>query len=167
MYHNVIWVDPMQFYSLIFDYNSSYYCLSLFYIISYFLSFFYLLFVISICLFLAYTLEYFADALKSCLKDGDGFIHLDGSQYYHIRPRHPFALKHDYWQAIPTPSTLDKSGQDISDIVISLAILVITIVGLTAALWKLKMFDWAFVRNHRVWKKRITAKAPSEGGYSR
>ena len=116
---------------------------------------------------LAYSLEYFADALKSCLKDSDGFIHINGNEYYHIRPRQPFALQKDYWQPIPSPLKLDKSGQDISDIVISLSILVVTIIGLSAALWKLKMFDWVFVKSHKVWKKRITANAPTEGGYCR
>ena len=112
-------------------------------------------------------MEYFADALKSCLKESDGFIHLEGNRYYHIRPRHPFAFKHDYWQAIPTPQILDKAGQDISDIVISLAILVITIVGLSAAVWKLKLFDCVNCKDQSVWRRRISPRAPSEGGYSR
>lgn len=43
----------------------------------------------------------------------------------------------------------------------------VTVVGLSAGLWKLKMFEWAYAKNNRVWKKRITPKAPSEGGYSR
>ena len=114
----------------------------------------------------AYQLEYFADALKSCMKQSDGFIHLEGNKYYHIRPRHPFAFKHDYWQAIPMPTVVDKGGRDISDIVISAAILVITLIGLSAALWKLKMFEFLLVRN-KGWRHRTSASAPTGGGYSR
>ena len=66
----------------------------------------------------AYQLEYFADALKSCLTESDGYVHRQGKQYYHIRPRHPFAFKHDYWQPIPPPIIVAKTGQDISDIVL-------------------------------------------------
>ena len=66
----------------------------------------------------AYQLEYFADALKSCLTESDGYVHKEGKQYYHIRPRHPFAFKHDYWQPIPPPIIVAKTGQDISDIVL-------------------------------------------------
>lgn len=114
----------------------------------------------------AYQYEYFAEALKSCMRESDGFIHVEGGQYYHIRPRHPFAFKHDYWQAIPVAVLLDKGGRDISDIVISLSILVITIIGLAAALWRLKMFDFLFSKT-AVWRERISARAPIEGGYSR
>jgi hypothetical protein len=155
-----------------------------------------------------YQLEYFADALKSCLTEDDGFIHIEGERYYHIRPRHPFVFNHDYWQDVPLAIVLEKTGQDISDIVISLAILVITIIGLTMGLWKLKILDillerydiqmhirtistdkylngyfdinaemyWLWYiyihtciyihRSNWVWKQRVTAKAPSEGGYS-
>ena len=64
------------------------------------------------------------------------------------------------------PTVIDKGGRDISDIVISAAILVITVIGLSAALWKLKMFEFLLVRN-KGWRHRTSASAPTGGGYSR
>jgi hypothetical protein len=50
--------------------------------------------------------------------------------------------------------------------VISLSILVVTVIGLSAAVWKMKVYECIFVKKNP-WRERISPRAPSEGGYSR
>ena len=109
------------------------------------------------------------DALQSCLTENDGYVHIDGNFYYHIRPKHPFASLKDYWQPIPQPLPFENKGQDITDIVLSSAILVFSFIGLTLGLWRLKMIELCFYGNKKVnqnRRKRLSPKAPKEGGYN-
>jgi hypothetical protein len=113
-----------------------------------------------------YQLEEFSSALKSCLTEDIGYIHIDGHRYYQIKPRHPFAIVHEFLQHIPEASLVGKSGATVSDFIISASLLLAVVVGLMAGMWRLKVFEWCYMKTTQVRKKRVSMQAPEEGGYS-
>jgi hypothetical protein len=114
----------------------------------------------------AYQLEEFTSALRSCMSEQVGYIHLEGKQYYEIRPRHPFVLNREYLQPIPDAQFAVASNTDIFDYTIAGAFVFLTIVGLFAALYKMKMFEFVLHKTTQIRRRRLSMKAPVEGGYS-
>lgn len=114
----------------------------------------------------AYQLEEFTSALRSCMSEQVGYIHLEGKQYYEIRPRHPFVLNREYLQPIPDAQFAVASNTDIFDYTIAGAIVFLTVVGLFAALYKMKMFEFVLHKTTQIRRRRLSMKAPIEGGYS-
>jgi len=114
----------------------------------------------------AYQLEEFTSALRSCMSEQVGYIHLEGKQYYEIRPRHPFVLNREYLQPIPDAQFAAASNTDIFDYTIAGAIVVLTMVGFIAALYKMKMFEFVLHKTTKIRRRRLSMQAPVEGGYS-
>lgn len=115
----------------------------------------------------AYQLEEFTSALRSCMSEQVGYIHIEGKQYYEIRPRHPFVLNREYLQPIPDAQFAAASNTDIFDYTIAGAIVLLTLVGLFAALYKMKMFEFVLHKTSQMRRRNISMKPPVEGGYSK
>jgi len=115
----------------------------------------------------AYQLEEFTSALRSCMSEQVGYIHIEGKQYYEIRPRHPFVLNREYLQPIPDAQFAAASNTDIFDYTIAGAIVLLTLVGLFSALYKMKMFEFVLHKTSQMRRRNISMKPPVEGGYSK
>ena len=114
-----------------------------------------------------YTMEDFTSALGSCLTERIGYIHIDGSYYYRISPRFPFALMQEYLQPIPSAKRIEVESAGLSDFLISLALLAAAVLGLVASLWRLNLFDWIWAKVVRIKRRRVGAAPPAEGGYNK
>eukprot|EP01034_Spumella_vulgaris_P021778 gene21778-27843_t len=89
-----------------------------------------------------YQLEDFTDALKSCISETIGYVHVDGDRYYRIKHRYPFIFVYDYLEAIPDPLKSTTQGPDAADLGLMCLILVVALVGFVAGMVKLKLFEY-------------------------
>ncbi len=94
------------------------------------------------CVCAEYQLEDFTDALKSCMSESVGFVHISGQQYYRIRHRYPFIFVYDYLEVIPDPAVSGVHGADRVDLAIIAFVLAVALAGLVASVIKLKLFEF-------------------------
>jgi hypothetical protein len=86
--------------------------------------------------------------------------------YLQVLPRYPFVNVDEHLLTIPQAETMPPVGTSPADVLIFAIILVGTVFGCLASMWRLKICELMYTRTKEIRRTRLQVRAPIEGGYS-
>ena len=109
----------------------------------------------------------YAEALNKChSQDAVTYVHIADSHYITFESGAPFALNMERLQNIPEPKDLPAPGASMADWIIAVSLFSSVLLGIVACMQKLHIWGVLYKRCCGGERKRVSRKAPVEGGYS-